>query len=120
MLPKNKTRTARLDKLKIFSEADHPFSDFPLVPFVPPVKTFQKDGGLGWQVPEGFSPVNRERYGLRVLMSPRLQGHARPVLDMRDLLTEEERRALDAQQQQQQGAEQGAASAAAAGAGKGQ
>ncbi len=31
MLPKNKTQIYRLEKLKIFPEAEHPFTDFDLV-----------------------------------------------------------------------------------------
>ena len=31
MLPKNKTQVYRLEKLKIFPEAEHPFTDFDLV-----------------------------------------------------------------------------------------
>ncbi|GLI70126.1 hypothetical protein VaNZ11_014933 [Volvox africanus] len=96
MLPKNKTREARLEKLKIFSEGEHPFRDFPLVPYVPKPRTLA-DRGLGWPVPQGFEPLNLERYAFRLRTSPRLQGGAaRPQLGIEDLLTEEERAALAA------------------------
>lgn len=72
MLPKNKSREARLEKLKIFPEADHPFEGFPLVPHVPPPRKL-RDLGLGWPVPQGFEPANPDRYAFRILTSPSLQ-----------------------------------------------
>lgn len=112
MLPKNKSREARLAKLKIFPEADHPFGDLPLVPYVPPVRAL-RDQGIGWPLPRGFEPVNPERYRFRVMTSPQLQLQAtrgggaggagargdearRPDVGIDDLLTEEERRLLAA------------------------
>ncbi|EFJ40272.1 mitochondrial ribosomal protein L13 [Volvox carteri f. nagariensis] len=96
MLPKNKSREVRMDKLKIFPEAEHPFTDFPLVPYVPKPRTLG-DRSLGWPVPQGFEPVNLERYAFRLRTSPRLHGGAgRPQLPLEDLLTEEERAALAA------------------------
>ncbi|GLC44274.1 54S ribosomal protein L13 [Pleodorina starrii] len=94
MLPKNKSREARMDKLKIFAEGEHPFEDFPLVPYVPKPRVLV-DRGLGWPVPQGFEPANLERYAFRLRTTPRLQGGAgRPTLAIDDLLTEEERAAL--------------------------
>ncbi|PNH00792.1 50S ribosomal protein L13, partial [Tetrabaena socialis] len=126
MLPKNKSREARLEKLKIFPESEHPFEGFPLVPFLPKPRLLQ-DRGLGWALPQhlalvrwcppsllltprgpglgaaaqGFEPANPERYRFRLRTSPGLQGGAgRPVVGIEDLLTEEERRALAAAGQQ--------------------
>ncbi|GFR40309.1 hypothetical protein Agub_g843 [Astrephomene gubernaculifera] len=111
MLPKNKSREARLEKLKIFPESEHPFTDFPLVPFVPPPRLL-RDRGLGWPMPQGFEPANADRYAFRLRTSPALQqlaqadaaapaaaaaaGGVRPQVGIDDLLTEEERAALAA------------------------
>ncbi|KAG2429558.1 hypothetical protein HXX76_010793 [Chlamydomonas incerta] len=78
MLPKNKSREVRLEKLKIFPEADHPFQGFPLVPYVPPPRRLQ-DRGLGWPLPQGFEPANPERYAFRLRTSPSLQAAAAPL-----------------------------------------
>ncbi|KAG2438286.1 hypothetical protein HYH02_010984 [Chlamydomonas schloesseri] len=75
MLPKNKSREVRLEKLKIFPEAEHPFEGFPLVPYVPPPRRLQ-DRGLGWPLPQGFAPANPERYAFRLRTSPSLQAAA--------------------------------------------
>ncbi|PNW79182.1 hypothetical protein CHLRE_09g405200v5 [Chlamydomonas reinhardtii] len=79
MLPKNKSREARMEKLKIFPEADHPFQGFPLVPYVPPPRRLQ-DRGLGWPLPQGFEPANLERYAFRLRTSPALQAAAAPTV----------------------------------------
>lgn len=95
MLPKNKTRLHRLDKLKVFPEAEHPFNDFDLVPFVPAPRQL-RDQGLGWSMPLGFEPVNPDRYGFRVMtMGQGARGEARPDVDIGDLLTAEERAQLE-------------------------
>lgn len=71
MLPKNKLRPYRMDKLKIFSGTDHPFTEFPLVPFVPKPRTINI-AGVGWPMPEGLQPMNPDRYGFRLRASPAL------------------------------------------------
>lgn len=95
MLPKNKTRLHRLDKLKVFPESEHPFTDFDLVPFVPPPRRL-RDQSLGWPMPAGFEPVNPDRYGFRVMtMGQGARSEARPDVDIGDLLTAEERARLE-------------------------
>lgn len=136
MLPKNKSRAARLEKLKVFPEATHPYADLPLVPYVPRQRQL-RDQQLGWPLPAGFAPVNPERYKFRVMTSPALQGGrlragpnaggtgrsssaggaaaappgGRPEVSFDDLLTAEERRLLAASSaastQQQQKQQQG-------------
>ncbi|GFH15515.1 uncharacterized protein HaLaN_11754 [Haematococcus lacustris] len=64
MLPKNRLRPYRMDKLKVFPEADHPFSDLPLVPYVPAAKRVQRTG-LSWSLPEGLQPMNPEIFAFR-------------------------------------------------------
>jgi len=71
MLPKNKMRPYRMDKLKVFAGPDHPFTDFPLVPYVPKPRAVNIPG-IGWPLPEGLQPMNPERYGFRVRASPGL------------------------------------------------
>ncbi|KAG2488768.1 hypothetical protein HYH03_012766 [Edaphochlamys debaryana] len=100
MLPKNKSREARMDKLKVFAEEEHPFEGFPLVPLLPRPRRLQ-DRGLGWAVPQGFEPANPERYAFRLRTSAPLQqalagGAGRPLVGVEDLLTEDERAALAA------------------------
>nr|8A22_Ah Chain Ah, uL13m [Polytomella magna]8APN_Ah Chain Ah, uL13m [Polytomella magna]8APO_Ah Chain Ah, uL13m [Polytomella magna] len=60
MLPKNVTRIQRMEKLKVFAEDEHPFKDFPLTPLV-----IEQRKGFGWAPPEGFKPLNPERFDLR-------------------------------------------------------
>jgi hypothetical protein len=71
MLPKNKMRPYRMDKLKVFAGPEHPFTDFPLVPYVPRPRVVNIPG-VGWPMPEGLQPMNPERYGFRVRASPGL------------------------------------------------
>ena len=78
---------------QIFPEAEHPFEDFDLVPFVPRFRSIRSPG-LGWPMPEGFQPLNPERYGFRVRATPELLAQPRNRLDMADLLTEGERARL--------------------------
>lgn len=71
MLPKNKLRPYRMDKLKVFAGSDHPFVGFPLVPFVPKPRAINVPE-VGWSVPQGMQPMNPERYNFRVRASPEL------------------------------------------------
>lgn len=93
MLPKNKLRVYRLDKLKIFPEAEHPFKGFDLVPFVPKPKSLDVSG-LGWPLPDGFQPFNPEKFAFRMQTSPALRSRGRPELDFTDLMTAEEKQLL--------------------------
>jgi hypothetical protein len=97
MLPKNKTQIYRLEKLKIFPEAQHPFTDFDLVPYLPRNKPI-KIPKVGWPLPEGMEPVNPEKYEFRKRVS--LGGKSKSVkLNFTDLMTDAEKEAWAAQQQ---------------------
>mmetsp|Transcript_31019 Transcript_31019/g.68821 ORF Transcript_31019/g.68821 Transcript_31019/m.68821 type:complete len:221 (-) Transcript_31019:954-1616(-) len=93
MLPKNKLQVYRMDKLKVFPETEHPFTDFPLVPYIPKNKQVRVPD-IGYHIPEGFQAANPERYSFRLRASPQLQGKPRPQLDFTDLMTEDERNLL--------------------------
>ncbi len=88
MLPKNKTQIYRMEKLKIFPEADHPFGDFTLIPYIPKNRPFRVPG-VGWPLPVGLEPINEEKYSFRTKANP--PGPHRPELDFLNLMTEEER-----------------------------
>jgi hypothetical protein len=72
MLPNNRLRPFRMDKLKIFPEADHPFGMLPLVPYQPPARKLALPG-LGWPLPDGLQPMNPEKYGFRARATPWLR-----------------------------------------------
>lgn len=96
MLPKNKLRVYRLDKLKIFPESQHPFGELDLVPYVPPPRKLNNPA-LGWALPQGLAPVNPAKYAFRLLNAQFIKEQGRPAVDFGDLLTEEERQALKLQ-----------------------
>ncbi|KAJ9515913.1 hypothetical protein QJQ45_016901, partial [Haematococcus lacustris] len=121
MLPKNRLRPYRMDKLKVFPEAEHPFSDLPLVPYVPAAKRVQRTG-LSWSLPEGLQPMNPEIFAFSKRGQPGSssrprQGHAQfgPLPRLPDpaarrglgafleLLTEEEKAALLAEENKETG-----------------
>eukprot|EP00798_Chlamydomonas_sp_ICE-L_P021089 gene21089-27976_t len=93
MLPKNKLQVFRLDKLKLFPEAEHPFGDLDLVPFVMRPKQIRAPG-LSWPIPAGFKPLNPDRYSFRVKADPSLLTQQRPSVDMKNVLTEQEMQRL--------------------------
>lgn len=86
---------------QVFPEAEHPFTDFDLVPFVPRVHQ-AKVPGIGFPLPKGLEAVNPEKYGFRTRVSPGLKSSPSPDLDLTTLMTEEERDLWQRQQQQQQ------------------
>ncbi|GAX75710.1 hypothetical protein CEUSTIGMA_g3153.t1 [Chlamydomonas eustigma] len=98
MLPKNKTQVYRMEKLKVFPELDHPFSDFDLVPYIPTSKPFQIPQ-IGWSIPEGMEAVNVEKHAFRMKASSSLKNDPRPIIDFSDLMTADERQLLLGQQQ---------------------
>jgi large subunit ribosomal protein L13 len=87
MLPRSGAgRRDRLRKLRVFAGAEHPFSQggggggndstgarsssspslaLELVPSPPPERRL-RDKGLGWQLPEGFEPMNPAAYARRM------------------------------------------------------
>lgn len=85
---------------QVFPEAEHPFTDFDLVPFVPRVHQ-AKVPGIGFPLPKGLEAVNPEKYGFRARVSPGLKSSPSPDLDFTTLMTEEERDLWQRQQQQQ-------------------
>jgi hypothetical protein len=104
MLPKNLLQDARLRKLRVFPGPDHPFTQLELVPWSMPPKNYE-DRGLGWVMPEGFTPMNPEAFQRRQLgmRLHKLPAAARdPAADFSELLAPEERELVAAQQQQQQ------------------
>ncbi|KAF6266808.1 mitochondrial ribosomal protein L13 [Scenedesmus sp. NREL 46B-D3] len=65
MLPKNNLRDARMRKLRVYAGPQHPFSGVELLPWHAPPRKLQ-DKGLGWQLPQGFEPMNPEAYAQRM------------------------------------------------------
>ncbi|KAK9801927.1 hypothetical protein WJX73_005542 [Symbiochloris irregularis] len=64
MLPKNKLRQARMRKLCIYPDAEHPFDQDTLVPWTPPERRLRiKEAAF--KVPEGFQPLNPAAYTRR-------------------------------------------------------
>jgi hypothetical protein len=111
MLPKNLLQDARLRKLRVFPGPDHPFTQLELVPWSMPPKNYE-DRGLGWVMPEGFTPMNPEAFQRRQLgmRLHKLPAAARdPAADFSELLAPEERELVAAQQQQQQSGRSGKA-----------
>lgn len=91
------TQVYRMEKLKIFAESEHPFSDFDLVPYLPRSKQIRVPR-LGWAIPEGMEAANPDKFAFRIKASPGKRSTG-PPLDFTDLMTEEERQ-LWAQREQ--------------------
>lgn len=69
MLPRNRLRIYRMDKLKIFPQAEHPYTMFPdIVPYIPAARTRHLPE-LGWPLPPGLEPLNKQKYAYRQLVS---------------------------------------------------
>ncbi|KAF5833798.1 hypothetical protein DUNSADRAFT_9745 [Dunaliella salina] len=104
MLPKNKLRTYRLDKLKIFPEAQHPFEGLEMVPYVPKPRITSAPE-ISWPLPDGFTPMNAERFAVRALAN-RKYPPRRPIAGLEsfnNLLNNEEMSLLEASIRQEGG-----------------
>uniref|UniRef100_A0A7S3QXV6 50S ribosomal protein L13 n=1 Tax=Dunaliella tertiolecta TaxID=3047 RepID=A0A7S3QXV6_DUNTE len=103
MLPKNKLRIFRLDKLKIFPEAQHPFEGLEMVPYVPKPRITSAPE-ISWPLPDGFTPMNVERFAARALAN-RKYPPRRPIAGLEafsNLLNNEEMSLLEASIRQEQ------------------